>query len=151
MKAFFQQIISRLWKLLPLRAALRIVWILSPKFNVGVTGIVENSDGKVLVLKHILRRKYHWGFPSGWMAHGETPEAALSRELNEEVGIAINSWVLVKVCTDHRFRIDIVMRGQTTVSDVQPRSLEITEAEFFSRESLPKGMLPEHITYIREC
>lgn len=51
--------------------------------NVGI--IVANSTGRVLWA----RRYGHdaWQFPQGGMAEGETPEQAMYRELNEEVGL----------------------------------------------------------------
>lgn len=51
--------------------------------NVGI--IVANGDGRVLWARR--RGSDSWQFPQGGIAHRESPEEAMFRELNEEVGL----------------------------------------------------------------
>lgn len=55
--------------------------------------------GRVLVQKRSAGRSMAglWEFPGGKLEPGETPEAALVRELGEELGIAVTSSVLVPI------------------------------------------------------
>ena len=49
-------------------------------------------DGRVLIAKRPQGRPMAglWEFPGGKVEDGETPEAAMIRELDEELGIAVN-------------------------------------------------------------
>ncbi|HEY3776620.1 MAG TPA: NUDIX domain-containing protein [Rhizomicrobium sp.] len=51
----------------------------------GTNAIVEDSDGKVLLVRH----RYMPGlcFPGGGVTAGEPPEMAVARELREELGM----------------------------------------------------------------
>ena len=51
--------------------------------NVGI--IITNGEGKLLWAKRINQNS--WQFPQGGIREDETPEQALYRELNEEVGL----------------------------------------------------------------
>ncbi len=53
------------------------------RLNVGI--VVANGQGEVLWARRV--RQGGWQFPQGGIKQGETPEAALYRELHEEVGL----------------------------------------------------------------
>lgn len=56
-----------------------------------VCGVILDRDGKVLVCRRGQDRHMGglWEFPGGKLEVEETPEAALSRELEEELGISV--------------------------------------------------------------
>jgi 8-oxo-dGTP diphosphatase len=56
-----------------------------------VCGIIENAEGKILACRRGLERHLGglWEFPGGKIDAGETAEAALARELHEELGITV--------------------------------------------------------------
>ena len=56
-----------------------------------VCGIIKNPEGKILACRRGLDRHLGglWEFPGGKIDAGETPEAALARELCEELGITV--------------------------------------------------------------
>ncbi|MEY3395482.1 MAG: hypothetical protein RL346_1718 [Verrucomicrobiota bacterium] len=56
-----------------------------------VCGIIKNSSGKFLVCRRGLERHLGglWEFPGGKVDEGESPEAALTRELHEELAISV--------------------------------------------------------------
>ena len=54
--------------------------------NVGI--VIANARNEVFWGKRV--NQHSWQFPQGGIKHGETPEAAMFRELHEEVGLQAN-------------------------------------------------------------
>lgn len=59
-----------------------------------------HSDGRVLVQRRPPGSELAglWEFPGGKLEHGENPETALIRELEEELGIVVDQTSLVPAC-----------------------------------------------------
>lgn len=58
----------------------------------GIKGLIQNDKGKVLLLRTLVEEKdgtkrTYWDIPGGRIDRGETIEAALRREIREEIGI----------------------------------------------------------------
>jgi ADP-ribose pyrophosphatase YjhB (NUDIX family) len=64
------------------------VQFLDPK--VAVIGFVVHDARLLLIRRAVRPAKGRWALPGGYMDAGEMPEAALKRELIEEVGLAID-------------------------------------------------------------
>ena len=63
-----------------------------PPVDVAV-GVLIDADGRFLITSRPEGKVYagHWEFPGGKLELGESVEAALQRELHEELGIVIGS------------------------------------------------------------
>ncbi|HDI3033903.1 TPA: 8-oxo-dGTP diphosphatase MutT [Cronobacter turicensis] len=73
------------------------------KLQIAV-GIVRNAKGEIFITQraadaHMANK---WEFPGGKIEAGETPEAALRRELQEETGITVTSAALFETL-DYEF------------------------------------------------
>ena len=65
-----------------------------------VAAALIGSDGRILLQQRAPGRSMAglWEFPGGKVEDGELPEAALARELDEELGIAVDPAALVPAC-----------------------------------------------------
>ena len=59
--------------------------------------VLENDEGEILLAQRPKGKTFEglWEFPGGKIESGETPEAALVREAQEELGIELNPLHLV--------------------------------------------------------
>lgn len=71
-----------------------------------VVGVIQRPDGKVLLNARPEGKPYAgwWEFPGGKIEPGETPHAALARELGEELGLVLRSsetWFVTEAVYPH--------------------------------------------------
>jgi 8-oxo-dGTP diphosphatase len=137
-------VLAAVWKRVPERIQWWVLWLLNPKYVVGVSGVVFNDAGEVLLLKHTFRRRYPWGVVSGWVNGGEPLRSALLREVAEETKLRVRIERLVQVRTDrlHLFLEAVYVcrfEGGTFVP-----SNEVTEVAWCPPDALPAGVHPDH-------
>ena len=135
-----RNILSNIWRRVPPRIRRWSVRVTNPKFTVTAAGIVQNHEGKVLLIKHRFRPGSDWGIPGGFLENGEQPDGALRRELREEISLELEQMRLFTVRTFRRQKqIEVVFVAST--SDVpQPKSMEVERVEWFSSDALPAGL-----------
>jgi len=83
-----------------------------------------------------------WEFPGGRVEAGETDEAALARELREEMGIVVTVWEqILHVHHDYpSYSVDfLVYRAET---DDQPELLKVRDARWVSPEDFDQYEFP---------
>lgn len=78
-----------LWRVLPTWMKLLVVRLKTPRLSVGICALVLDERGRLLVAHHTYRRQ-PWGLPGGLIGRGEHPDAALGRELREELGVEVS-------------------------------------------------------------
>ena len=94
-----------------------------------VVGAVLRKDGRVLLCRRARNREYYpavWDVPGGHVEERESPQQALIRELEEELGItaeltANEPWAIACV-DDVEFRIFVIDRWRG-----EPRNLALHE------------------------
>jgi len=110
------------------------------RFTVTAGALIFNNDGKVLLLKHRFRAGSGWGIPGGFLEPGEQPEAAMRRELREEIGLEV---ARVEIFTSRSFKkpqqVEILFRCHAD-AEAKPLTIEVERAEWFSVQELPAGL-----------
>src|SRR4051812_26050102 len=102
------QILVWLWRRFSRQTRWHVLWMLSAKFMVGVSGGVLDSQNRILLLRHRFWREGTWGLPGGHVRRRETLEAALVREIKEETGYDVEVVSLVEIASGFKLRIEVV-------------------------------------------
>lgn len=142
--------LSIVYRKLPKRLVWRAIWLKSPKFNVGVAGVLFDEAGRVLLVEHVFRRTYPWGLPSGWIEPSETAAQALVREVREETGLACEVAGLIAFESGFQSRCTAVLIGRSGGTP-DAASIETHSAAFFEPHELPEGLLPASRVYIERA
>lgn len=129
----------KLWKILsfPKRLKLAIVRTLEDEFLIGLTGVILNDKGEVLVVNHSYRDGERWSLPGGYIKEKEHPYEALAREIEEETGFIIRVDRELKIRTDRETAmLDISLLGHLVGGEFR-ESPEVTAAKFCKIDDLP--------------
>lgn len=122
---------------------LRIYWRITKPVTFGVRAIVLGPDGKLLLVKHTYDK--YWYLPGGAMKRGEEAEAALKREVKEELGIAelrLERKLGTYVSTREGKRDTIAVFVAHAAAMGKRQRLEIAAAEWFAPDALPPDASP---------
>lgn len=122
----------------------RLLWLLNSTFMVGVSGVVRDDAGRVLLLRHRFWSAADWGLPSGYVKRGERFEDALAREVLEETGYRIADVELIRLVSGYRLRVEVNYQARLAGGSPRLDSNEILEAGFFPPDELPDGLLGSH-------
>jgi ADP-ribose pyrophosphatase YjhB (NUDIX family) len=144
------RIIARLWHLMRGSLQWRVLWLAHAKFMVGVTGIVRDHDGQVLLLRHRLwPEDRQWGLPTGYARAGETFPDTIVREVREETGLTVTVGGLAHLRSGYKLRVEVAYQARHTGGDLRLGSLEILDARWFPADALPAGVPDSHLALIQ--
>jgi 8-oxo-dGTP diphosphatase len=132
------KILLWLWGTIPMPKWFRwmLLWIVNQKFLIGVSAVILNEQGEVLLFKHTYRGKNPWGFPGGWLMKREDPARAIEREICEESGVLVRALVPLEVtCADVFSQMDVIYLAKVESGHFQP-SAEVSECGYFSPQEV---------------
>ncbi|RME84527.1 MAG: NUDIX domain-containing protein [Caldilineae bacterium] len=131
------------WRDLALRI-IRPYWLLRRPLVVGVRGILQDEQGRLLFVRHNYGRR-HWILPGGGRQGNESPDVALVREMREETGLEVEVTRLVgaylylgNLKRDHIF----IFECRRLAGEVRVDGGEIAEAGWFHPDELPENVFP---------
>ena len=134
------EFLGAIWKRLPGLVRRRLVRTGQKRFTVTAGAMIFDDESRILLLDHVFRPDSGWGIPGGFLTKGEQPEAALRRELKEEIGIEVEAVELLFARTLPRPRqIEIYFRARA-IGRPEPCSFEIRSAGWFSIDDLPSEL-----------
>jgi len=143
------KLIAFIWKRLPRKMRSMLARSIQPRFTVSAGAVVTNDEGKVLLLNHVLRPSSGWGVPGGFIDYREQAEAAVKREVMEEVGVELHNVRLYKIRTFGK-HIEVLFLA-TGVGEGEVRSREITELRWFPVDEMPPEMSLDQHFMIRKA
>ncbi|MEU8870495.1 NUDIX domain-containing protein [Streptomyces javensis] len=140
-----KRIIARLWRIIRGPMQWRVLWLAHSKFMAGITGVVRDDAGRVLLLRHRMWPEgRQWGLPTGYARAGEDFGQTVVREVREETGLEVKPGRLVRLKSGYKLRIEVAYEAQFVGGDLKIDSFEILEAKWFSPDGLPDGMQESH-------
>ena len=110
--------------------------------------VLVYRDGKILLAKHVQRNQDIYACIAGFIEGGETPEHAVERELQEEIGIRVKN-IRYRGSQSWPFP-DQLMLGYTAdyeSGEIRLQKDEIADADWFSRDNCPASPQPGSIAY----
>jgi 8-oxo-dGTP diphosphatase len=144
------RLIARLWHLMRGSVQWRVLWLAHAKFMIGVTGIVRDHDGQVLLLRHRLwPEDRQWGLPTGYAKAGESFPDTIAREVREETGLTVTVGELAHLRSGYRLRVEVAYEALHVGGELKLSSLEILDARWCPPDALPPGVLDFHLSLIR--
>ena len=105
--------------------------------SIGVFASLFDATDRILLVRQAYG-SHHWTTPGGRVEEGESPLAALDRELLEEIACEVHVGHLIGVYAKP-YRDDLVLSFAVALvrGTPQPCPPEIAEIAFFAREELP--------------
>ena len=118
-----------------------------PRIEPCVIVLVNRGD-KILLARHVQRNQDIYACIAGFIEGGETPEHAVERELQEEIGIKVKN-IRYRGSQSWPFP-DQLMLGYTAEyesGEINLQKDEIADAQWFSRDNCPASPQPGSIAY----
>ncbi|MCS0637798.1 NUDIX domain-containing protein [Streptomyces sp. LP05-1] len=144
-----KRLIAWMWRIIRGPAQWRVLWLAHAKFMVGVTGVVRDDGGRVLLLRHRMWPEgRQWGLPTGYARKGEEFGATVVREVREETGLEAKVGRLVHLKSGYKLRIEVAYEAALAGGELKIDSFEILEAQWFSPTELPEGVQESHRSLI---
>lgn len=136
----FWNFIGAIWRRLPAIMRRHLARFGQRRFTVTVAAMLFDDNERILLLEHVFRADEGWGVPGGFISTAENPEAALRRELREEIDVEIADVKMIFSRTLGTLKqVEIYFRARV-IGDPKPSSFEIKSAQWFALDQLPPDL-----------
>src|SRR5579859_6249216 len=142
--------LARLWRTFGGRWHWYALWLAHHKYIVGVTGVVQDGEGRVLLLRHRFWADGTWGLPGGYARAGESLGGTLEREVREETGLEVEALRPLRLVSGYRLRLEVHFLARLHGGTLRLDPTEVLEASFFAPDALPVGLLPDHLALVAQ-
>jgi len=121
-----------------------LYWKAMRPVTFGVKAIILNDNDEILLVRHSYVQRSQWMLPGGGIRKGETAEAAIEREVWEELRLRIiRKEILGRFVSKREGKTDnITLFVCHTQGDPTSAHLEILEVRFYARDSMPANASP---------
>jgi 8-oxo-dGTP diphosphatase len=105
----------RIWRVLPYGPRQWYLRLRYAHFAVGLSALIQDDKGRVLLVRRTYSRDEPWALPGGWLERSDrNVERALERELREETGLRVR---VGRVRSVHRTEFSVVLLLETELLD----------------------------------
>lgn len=140
-----KRLITPVWRAIRGPLQWRVLWLAHAKFMVGVTGVVRDDAGRVLLLRHRMwPPERPWGLPTGYANKGEEFQQTIVREVKEETGLDVKVGRLVHLRSGYKLRVEVAFEALVVGGSLKIDKFEILEARWVTPADLPDGMQDSH-------
>jgi ADP-ribose pyrophosphatase YjhB (NUDIX family) len=123
--------------------------VLNPSFMVGAMALIQDEQGRILIVEHTYRREVPWGLPGGWLKYAESPETGLAREVLEETGLHVTVSALLAADFWGSTQLDLLYRCAVESGSYRP-SDETGLHRWLLPRDLPE-LLPNQTALLRKA
>ena len=127
--------------------------------RIAAYGVCRDEDGRILLARasSAIALQGRWFLPGGGVDHGESPTASLTREMEEESGLAVTVGPLLDVLSDVRTLPDgtslhtvrIIYRVDSWSGTLRPEADGTTDAVgWFTPEEVRKLPLARYVEVV---
>lgn len=128
-------------------------WRLSRGLTLGAQAALIDPDDRVLLIRHTYRKGWH--FPGGGVERGETVQAALEREIEEEAGVVLTGepelfGIYSNAATFPGDHVALFLARAWHQARIPEPNHEIAEHRLFPRHGLPDDISAGTARRLRE-
>ncbi len=126
------------WRYLPLGVRRVAIRILYPRFPIGAVAIVQDTQGRVLLVRQTYHREgIRWGAPGGWLSGRENPREAAAREAYEETGLHVRVGRVLDIDSGPYGEVSLAFECEVVGDTGFRPSQETDEIGWFAPTALP--------------
>ncbi len=125
--------------------------------RVGVFGVLRNDSGQILLVHQ--PRQDRWSLPGGGVRFGESPGAALAREVAEETALQVRRHTLIGTHDNvydpgdgiqrHGIRLLYAIEADGEITD--PENQEVDGTAWFAPDELPVNSTDWVVAAVNLC